>query len=132
MGGGTASMMCSAIERAGGIVCRCEFGTRKVDGISQWPIDADDTPPIFFVNRAVPGDRQRWTLAHEIAHVVLRHAFFHGREDGFAVPTFVTGFYGMNVPYPGFSRQVGFTSSIAIMVVAAFVLYLVFKRKDWL
>ena len=24
-----------------------------------------------------------------------------------AVPTLVTGFYGMNVPYPGFSRQVG-------------------------
>jgi magnesium transporter len=49
-----------------------------------------------------------------------------------AVPTFVTGFYGMNVPYPGFSRTAGFTTSIAIMVVAAFVLYLVFKRKDWL
>src|SRR6266567_2000758 len=49
-----------------------------------------------------------------------------------AVPTFVTGFYGMNVPYPGFSRQVGFASSLGVMVVAAFVLYLVFKRKDWL
>ena len=24
-----------------------------------------------------------------------------------AVPTFITGFYGMNVPYPGFSRQIG-------------------------
>jgi magnesium transporter len=49
-----------------------------------------------------------------------------------AVPTFVTGFYGMNVPYPGFSRQEGFASSIGIMVVAGIVLYLVFKRKDWL
>ena len=49
-----------------------------------------------------------------------------------AVPTFVTGFYGMNVPYPGFSRPVGFASSIVVMIVAAFILYLVFKRKDWL
>ena len=49
-----------------------------------------------------------------------------------AIPTFVTGFYGMNVPYPGFSRQVGFASSIVVMIVAAFVLYLIFKRKDWL
>src|SRR5580700_11378827 len=49
-----------------------------------------------------------------------------------AVPTFITGFYGMNVPYPGFSRTAGLTASIGIMVVAAFVLYLVFKRKDWL
>jgi magnesium transporter len=49
-----------------------------------------------------------------------------------AIPTFVTGFYGMNVPYPGFSRQVGFASSLVVMVVAAFVLYLVFRRRDWL
>jgi|tagenome__1003787_1003787.scaffolds.fasta_scaffold20988657_2 magnesium transporter len=49
-----------------------------------------------------------------------------------AVPTFVTGFYGMNVPYPGFSRPVGFASSIVVMIVAAFILYLIFKRKDWL
>jgi magnesium transporter len=49
-----------------------------------------------------------------------------------AVPTFVTGFYGMNVPYPGFSHQVGFVSSLVVMVVAAFVLYLVFRRRDWL
>jgi magnesium transporter len=49
-----------------------------------------------------------------------------------AVPTFITGFYGMNVPYPGFSRQGGFAASIAIMVIAGFVLYLVFKRRDWL
>ena len=49
-----------------------------------------------------------------------------------AVPTFITGFYGMNVPYPGFSRQVGFVASIAIMTIAGLVLYTIFKRKDWL
>jgi magnesium transporter len=49
-----------------------------------------------------------------------------------AVPTFVTGFYGMNVPYPGFSRQAGLASALVVMAVAAFVLYLIFKRKDWL
>jgi magnesium transporter len=49
-----------------------------------------------------------------------------------AVPTFITGFYGMNVPYPGFSRQVGFATSITIMAVAGLVLYIIFKRKDWL
>jgi magnesium transporter len=38
----------------------------------------------------------------------------------------------MNVPYPGFSRQGGFAASIAIMVIAGIVLYLIFKRKDWL
>jgi magnesium transporter len=49
-----------------------------------------------------------------------------------AVPTFITGFYGMNVPYPGFSRTAGLTASITIMVIAALVLYTIFKRKDWL
>jgi magnesium transporter len=49
-----------------------------------------------------------------------------------AVPTFITGFYGMNVPYPGFSEKVGFVISVGFMLVAGFVLYWVFKRKDWL
>ena len=49
-----------------------------------------------------------------------------------AVPTLVTGFYGMNVPYPGFSRADGFMTSVAIMVVAAIVLYIVFRLRDWL
>jgi len=49
-----------------------------------------------------------------------------------AVPTFVTGFYGMNVPYPGFSRQDGLVASVAIMVAAGIVLYIIFRRRDWL
>jgi magnesium transporter len=49
-----------------------------------------------------------------------------------AVPTFVTGFYGMNVPYPGFSHAVGFAASIAIMIVAGVTLYIVFRINDWL
>jgi magnesium transporter len=49
-----------------------------------------------------------------------------------AVPTFITGFYGMNVPYPGFSEKVGFLLSVGFMLVAGFVLYWVFKRRDWL
>jgi magnesium transporter len=49
-----------------------------------------------------------------------------------AVPTFVTGFYGMNVPYPGFSEKVGLIGAVGFMLVAGSVLYFVFKRKDWL
>jgi magnesium transporter len=49
-----------------------------------------------------------------------------------AVPTFVTGYFGMNVPYPGFSEKAGFDVSIAVMIMAGLLLYLVFKRKDWL
>jgi len=49
-----------------------------------------------------------------------------------AVPTLVTGYYGMNVPYPGFSEKAGLYSALGIMIVAALLLYIVFKRKDWL
>jgi len=49
-----------------------------------------------------------------------------------AVPTLITGYFGMNVPYPGFSEKAGFTASLATMILAALVLYLIFKRKDWL
>jgi magnesium transporter len=49
-----------------------------------------------------------------------------------AVPTLITGYFGMNVPYPGFSEKAGFDVSIVAMIVAALVLYLIFKRKDWL
>ena len=49
-----------------------------------------------------------------------------------AVPTAVTGFFGQNVPYPGFGTTAGFIASVLIMVVLAAVLYIVFKRKDWL
>jgi magnesium transporter len=49
-----------------------------------------------------------------------------------AVPTFITGFYGMNVPYPGFSDHLGFLVALAIMVCSAVLLYMVFRRNDWL
>ncbi len=49
-----------------------------------------------------------------------------------AVPTFITGFYGMNVPYPGFGHADGFDLSLGLMVVIGVALYVVFKRKDWL
>ncbi|WP_242894895.1 magnesium transporter CorA family protein [Actinomadura litoris] len=49
-----------------------------------------------------------------------------------AVPTAVTGFYGQNVPYPGFSEHDGFVVSSIVIVVCSVGLYLVFKRRDWL
>jgi magnesium transporter len=49
-----------------------------------------------------------------------------------AVPTAVTGFYGQNVPYPGFQQAWGFWVSTAAILVIAGALYVVFKRRDWL
>jgi magnesium transporter len=49
-----------------------------------------------------------------------------------AVPTFITGFYGMNVPYPGFSNHIGFVVASVIMLGSGALLYWVFRRNDWL
>ncbi|MGZ4691736.1 MAG: magnesium transporter CorA family protein [Acidimicrobiia bacterium] len=49
-----------------------------------------------------------------------------------AVPTLVTGYYGMNVPYPGFARHWGVWFSTVLMVVMVAALYGMFRRKDWL
>ena len=49
-----------------------------------------------------------------------------------AVPTAVTGFFGQNVPYPGFAETSGFIASVVIMVAIAIVLYVIFKTKKWL
>ena len=49
-----------------------------------------------------------------------------------AVPTLITGFYGMNVPYPGFGNQWGVGFSIGLIVVIAAALYVIFRRKDWI
>ncbi len=61
------------IETSGGVVIRHDFGTRKIDAISEW---IEPCPPLFFVNSNsdITGDRLRFTLAHEIGHVFV-HRF---------------------------------------------------------
>jgi magnesium transporter len=49
-----------------------------------------------------------------------------------AVPTAITGYFGQNVPYPGFQNTAGFVASSSLMVVLMVVLYVVFRRRDWL
>ena len=56
------------IENAGAIVVQFPFGTDKLDAVSQWP---QNLPPIFFVNSDIPADRWRFTLAHELGHIVM-------------------------------------------------------------
>ena len=49
-----------------------------------------------------------------------------------AVPTAITGFYGQNIPYPGFNAEWGFWVSTGAIVVISTGLYFAFKRRDWL
>lgn len=49
-----------------------------------------------------------------------------------AVPTAITGYFGQNVPYPGFGASWGFWASVVSMLLIAAALFVVFRRKDWL
>ncbi len=49
-----------------------------------------------------------------------------------AVPTAVTGWFGQNVPYPGFARSSGLYASAVAIVVLAGTLYIMFRRRNWL
>ena len=49
-----------------------------------------------------------------------------------AVPTAVTGFYGQNVPYPGYEQWWGFWVSTAVTVLLAIGIYVFFRKKGWL
>lgn len=49
-----------------------------------------------------------------------------------AVPTLITGFVGMNVGFPMQGTAYGFWVYLVLMIVAAVVLWVVFRRKDWI
>lgn len=49
-----------------------------------------------------------------------------------AIPTAVTGFYGQNIPYPGFGQEWGVLASVVLIAVIGGGLYVMFKRRGWL
>jgi Zn-dependent peptidase ImmA (M78 family) len=57
------------LEDAGVVVVPIDFGTDLINGIST-PL-SDHAPSLIFINRNLTGDRQRFTLAHELGHLVM-------------------------------------------------------------
>lgn len=49
-----------------------------------------------------------------------------------AVPTAVTGWFGMNVAYPGIGKTSGFLASTVVIATLGLTLYTLFKRRNWL
>ncbi len=56
------------LEEKGGVVIPCNFDSDLIDAVSQ---RIDGMPVMFFVNMNAPSDRIRWTLCHELGHMVL-------------------------------------------------------------
>jgi magnesium transporter len=49
-----------------------------------------------------------------------------------AVPTLITGYYGMNVPYPGSGSTAGVVVSAALALGIPVGLFVYFRQRDWL
>lgn len=56
------------LERAGCLVFFCDFGNEGVSGVTVRP---PGTPPYIFIDKNMPADRQRFTLAHELGHIIM-------------------------------------------------------------
>lgn len=59
----------SVLENAGIIVVAFDFGTELCDGFTQHATDG--MPPVVFINTKQPKDRMRYSLAHELGHIVM-------------------------------------------------------------
>jgi Zn-dependent peptidase ImmA (M78 family)/DNA-binding XRE family transcriptional regulator len=57
-----------SVEAAGGIIVLSDFGPHRIDGVG---LLRSALPPMFFLNRRLPTDRLRFTLAHELGHVIM-------------------------------------------------------------
>ncbi len=68
---GPVRNLTQAAESAGVYVFTFDMGD-DVMGLSHWP---SERPPVVCINSRAPGDRYRWTLAHEIGHLAI-----HTRE----------------------------------------------------
>lgn len=101
---GPVKNLTATIEDAGGIVMYCDFGTTDVAGVSRW---VPGLPPMFFLNKDMPGDNNRLTLAHELGHMVMHRvpgpemeaeAFAFGREFLMPAADIKPQFYDVTLP----------------------------------
>lgn len=67
---GPIANLTGLIESTGTMVLPCDFGTKHLDGTCLWLANC---PPLIFVNENLPADRYRWTIAHELGHLVMHH-----------------------------------------------------------
>jgi len=68
----------SLMESAGIVIIPIDFGTSSMDATS---IRLNGLPPMVFINVAMPSDRWRFTLVHELAHLLMHQVHNEAMED---------------------------------------------------
>lgn len=62
------------LERNGVVVVSVPYEIEEHDAFSVWA-DTEPRNPVIVMTAGKPGDRQQWTVAHELGHLVLHQAF---------------------------------------------------------
>lgn len=65
---GPVRNLAKSMENAGAVLVPMNFGVREIDGIG---MRRKGMPPLVFYNVSAPADRTRFTLAHELGHLVM-------------------------------------------------------------
>lgn len=69
IGRGPIENISHIIEQLGIVIFPFDFGTDRIDGF--YLSNDFELPPIIFINKDIPGDRMRFTLAHELGHILM-------------------------------------------------------------
>lgn len=67
---GPIENLTEVVEANGAVVIHIDFGTDLLDAMS---FRIPGLPPLIFMNKDMPGERYRFTLAHELAHLLLHN-----------------------------------------------------------
>jgi Zn-dependent peptidase ImmA (M78 family)/DNA-binding XRE family transcriptional regulator len=69
----------SRLEKAGVLIYAVPVAVDTPEAFSAWAAP-NDRRPVIVLTRAMPGDRQRFTLGHELGHLVMHQSFLGGRD----------------------------------------------------
>ncbi|WP_164008483.1 ImmA/IrrE family metallo-endopeptidase [Pyxidicoccus trucidator] len=69
---GPVENLTELVEDVGVVVCLSHFGTPKMCGMSDFNPE-ELLPPVIYLNAEMPPDRHRYTVAHEVGHLVFHH-----------------------------------------------------------
>jgi len=65
---GPIGNMVQVLENAGALVVRADMYSQRISAIST---SVPGSPPLFILNEGLSADRERFTLAHELGHLVM-------------------------------------------------------------
>ncbi|MFZ0324676.1 MAG: magnesium transporter CorA family protein [Actinomycetes bacterium] len=124
-------------ELVGGLMRREEEDSTPIEA-GLMPYYQDVYDHVLRVNDSIEGLRDLLTTIYETRLAMADHTLntvmkkLTGWAAIIAVPTAVTGFYGQNVPYPGFLHPAGFYTSTFVWVGMSVALFVAFRRRRWI